>query len=683
MTRNRCSTPIQRAAGAACLAILGACGGGGGGGESPPPPPVVSVAPATFSIKVDEFQQFTATVTGSSNTAVTWSVTGPGCAGTACGSVDNAGLYSAPSVVPVPPTVNVIATAQADPTRTASAALTVGSDVALTVWPQTARVTTSTSRQFVRMLTGSTNAAVNWRVSGTGCAANCGSVNAAGLYQAPALIPAGVSSVTITATSVVDPGKFASAAVTLHSLNVQKLSGSYAYLERGVWGAAPSDQAGSFVLNGSGAITSGVVDRINRAVPGQTSGNAINQVLTGGSYSIGDDTRGVLTQNFPGAVTWATAVPTSGERFFMQPFYDTAVRGTAVALKQDPNAFVLSAINGAYAFQWTGWDANDTRIANIGRFTADGAGVISNGRMDINDGSGSNVIGSATFIGTYSVAANGRGAMQLVVPGGGTFNYSLYVVSGDTLIVISIDPVVAGTPMRSGFALRQSVGPFSAASLTGNYVFDLAGRNSSTSAIATVGRMASDGAGNLSVLYDRNDNYLMTPVTGQPISATYTIDANGRGLWDGTMLVRAVFYMVSPNKALLMEAPNARVQTGTLERQVDAPYSMSNLIGPFAGMTSPAMLQNSVVVTGLNAYDGQGNVPSVLDIASPCSLVSGGLAGAGWTVSSAGRVDVRDSFGAQHAAGYLITPTRYVMVLQRASSGSACDEVVHVVTTEQ
>jgi hypothetical protein len=689
MNRNDHFTAIHVAATAALLATLGACGGGGGGGDGPPPPPViaVSVSPAAFNIRIEESQQFTATVTGSSNTAVTWSVTGPGCVGAACGTVNNAGLYTAPAIVPVPPSVSVIATAQADTSKTASAALTIGSDVALTVWPANARVTVNNSRQFLRMLTGSTNAAVNWSVGGPGCAgADCGSVSSAGLYQAPAQMPTNVTTVSVTATSVVDPGKSAQAAVTLQPFNVRSLSGNYAILYRGVWADSEGHLAGTFAADGNGVITSGVLDRTNALiVGGQPAGN-LNNVPYTGAYAIGDDNRGLLTMNFSfGTVTYSTAVPASGEAFFLQAFYDTGARGTAVVLKQDPNAFTPAAINGTYVFQWTGSDVNRIRMANIGRFTADGNGAITSGAIDSNDGT-SGFIDTRTFTGSYTVASNSRGTMQIAVPGVGAFNFALYVVSGETLIVTSTDDLVAGSPMRIGFALRQSGGPFSAASLNGNYVFDLSGRNSASSAVATVGRLISDGAGNLSGTYDRNDNYTMTPATGQPVSATYTIDATGRGLMDAATMARLVYYMVNPNKALLMEAPGvnpARVQTGTLERQVAAPYSTANMIGQFASASSPPALLNSVTVTGQNFYGGLGTVPSALDIVSPCSMVSGAAASANWTVTSAGRIDVRDAVGVQHAAGYLISPARYVMVLERASGGPACDEVVHFYTAEQ
>jgi len=75
--------------------------------------------------------QFFVAVTGSSNTAVTWSVqsavTGQGCGGAACGSVDANGAFTAPTAAPSPNAISIIATSQADNTKSASATIAITS----------------------------------------------------------------------------------------------------------------------------------------------------------------------------------------------------------------------------------------------------------------------------------------------------------------------------------------------------------------------------------------------------------------------------------------------------------------------------------------------------------------------------------------------------------------------------
>jgi hypothetical protein len=101
----------------------------------PQGPVSVTISPAYAFVaptgKTPSIRQFTATVANSLNTNVTWSVQsgvdGQGCAGAACGTVDASGLYTAPNAAPSPNAVEVIATSAADPTKSASAMVAIGS----------------------------------------------------------------------------------------------------------------------------------------------------------------------------------------------------------------------------------------------------------------------------------------------------------------------------------------------------------------------------------------------------------------------------------------------------------------------------------------------------------------------------------------------------------------------------
>jgi hypothetical protein len=100
------------------LAFMLACGGGS---SSTPPAAVVSVSPSTARLYTAEpgnqwpatetQQQFSATVTNSSSQTVTWAVTG----GSANGSINSSGLYTAPPTQPSS-TVSVTATSAATAT---------------------------------------------------------------------------------------------------------------------------------------------------------------------------------------------------------------------------------------------------------------------------------------------------------------------------------------------------------------------------------------------------------------------------------------------------------------------------------------------------------------------------------------------------------------------------------------
>lgn len=98
----------------------------------PPPPPAtvaVSITPTSSTLAPAATQAFGATVTGSSNTAVTWSVNGITGGNATVGTVSTGGLYTAPATVPNPATVTVRATALASSAASASASVTISGPV--------------------------------------------------------------------------------------------------------------------------------------------------------------------------------------------------------------------------------------------------------------------------------------------------------------------------------------------------------------------------------------------------------------------------------------------------------------------------------------------------------------------------------------------------------------------------
>lgn len=85
----------------------------------------VTVTPAQADVTVNQTQQFTATVSGTPDQRVNWSLI-PGGNGTfGPGTIDATGLYTAPSNGPEPPFVTVKATSVADPTAAGTASVIV------------------------------------------------------------------------------------------------------------------------------------------------------------------------------------------------------------------------------------------------------------------------------------------------------------------------------------------------------------------------------------------------------------------------------------------------------------------------------------------------------------------------------------------------------------------------------
>jgi len=139
----------------ALLTIAAAgCGGGGGSSSNPPPTSVsISLSPSSATIGFGSTAQFTAAVSGTTNTAVTWTVKDANGGTSNVGAISSAGLYTAPAATSasIPPSprlvsvaaggtatanvavpqlnpvneVTVTATSQADATKSASATVTL------------------------------------------------------------------------------------------------------------------------------------------------------------------------------------------------------------------------------------------------------------------------------------------------------------------------------------------------------------------------------------------------------------------------------------------------------------------------------------------------------------------------------------------------------------------------------
>jgi hypothetical protein len=174
---------------------------------TPPPPHVVAISPGSASILTGGTTTFNATVTGTTageSTSVTWSV--PAGSGTINAST---GVYVAPATAG---THVVTATSVATPSGTSTATVTVtpAPVIAVSVAPGAASILTGGTVTFTATVTGTSagqSTAATWSVP-----AGSGTINAStGVYVAPATPGAYV----VTATSVADTSKKATATVTV------------------------------------------------------------------------------------------------------------------------------------------------------------------------------------------------------------------------------------------------------------------------------------------------------------------------------------------------------------------------------------------------------------------------------------------------------------------------------------
>jgi hypothetical protein len=114
----------------AAIALLVGCNGSAsssqnGSNSSSASGITLTLTPATATVVVSQSAAFQATITGTTNTMVTWQVSGVTGGNATLGTITASGLYTAPAAVPTPANVTVTAVAQADSNVTKSAAVLV------------------------------------------------------------------------------------------------------------------------------------------------------------------------------------------------------------------------------------------------------------------------------------------------------------------------------------------------------------------------------------------------------------------------------------------------------------------------------------------------------------------------------------------------------------------------------
>ena len=179
---------------------LSGCSGGSSTSSpalAPPSPISVSVTPDSVTVLRDTTQAFTAKVTGTTNTAVTWSVQG-----SSGGTIDSTGHYTPPQNGAG--TFSVIATSQVNSAAIGAATVIVPMPQ-VTIDPVVTTLHPAATRTFAATVSGLTNTAVTFTIQeSTG-----GLINSAGLYTAPNaggvyhVVATSIEETTVTASATV------------------------------------------------------------------------------------------------------------------------------------------------------------------------------------------------------------------------------------------------------------------------------------------------------------------------------------------------------------------------------------------------------------------------------------------------------------------------------------------------
>jgi hypothetical protein len=353
-------------------------------------------------------------------------------------------------------------------------------------------------------------------------------------------------------------------------------------------------------------------------------------------------------------------------------------QGTAQAALQitvNPST-TNGALTGHYAFSFNGYN-NGSTVLMAGAFLSDGNGNITSGILDLNSGTGSLSTGYS-LTGTYTLAANGLGTIQLLVSGGiGTLNFHISASSGGngTMIQDNADPNTRG----SGQFFVQNSANFNVPP-AGGYAIGSFGADQNASRYAKAGAFVVGTAGVVTggnedindngALVSRNFNGHFGPPTTQ----------NGRG-----QVVMSFPNGVTNNYAYYVVSGTQFILIGTDAVSANDPLTLGSILAQIPGGFTNASLSgvsmvemNGVVPNGgspladiqLGLFQvGTAGVTLSIDENRGGTVTQQQISSGTYNVATNGRVSL-SGFGGTPPLIYLVNANSGFMLGQDANVGS-------------
>lgn len=387
------------------------------------------------------------------------------------------------------------------------------------------------------------------------------------------------------------------------------LKGTYAFttsgevFTNGSFNPTSMARAGSFTADGKGGISGGVEDvnasgMVNSAIAINSSGSGYTMSADGrGTLTLSGTSGGVpFTINFGIVLTSGSdglSPATDGIMIDETSTQNQASTGSGNFILQNTAMFQTTGLTGTYVFDFSGLDAGGFPESIVGEVSSS-SGTITGGMEDADDdfALSSGTTGAGSFTPDSSnIASFGRGLATIAGQ-----EYAFYIVDSTRVRLISTTITATTPPMLSGDAVLQKSVP---ASLSGGFVFLVAGANRSRGGITRVGRFSASGSSvsNTSVLMDTNDSDVFH-LTGGPgnstvSNASISLDSTtGRGTLTFTdsrfnAPSTFVFYLTSASGGVIQETSQVTglpivVADGSIAAQSGNPFTSSNITGNYA-----------------------------------------------------------------------------------------------------
>jgi hypothetical protein len=548
---------------------------------------LASPANATFVAGAGP-ENFTATVTPSNvDQTVTWALSGTGCSGSSCGTINsttaNPVQYTPPTTPVTPGPVTLVATANADPTKTAVVTITV-------LATQNALITGQYAYQLYGFtitgspvgISGSFTADGNGNITGGDQDVNVNgnvttSTSVTGTYSLGTDLQG-----TFTLTSIPGVPTFAFALhaqgqggtviefdssgnyaygglalQTSSAFSLGAIAGSYVFcLTANAVGPSRVAALGQVSFGPTGTISSGIADSYS------TTGVNLSSATVTGSLNAPDSSgRGTAQITLGAANSYNLSYYIVGTSALYLLDIEPVSTGNPLfagnAASQQPG-LDNAALNSPSVFHVVGLSSSGIAepSSDIGMFTGSSTTLAITGQLDANDAglitSSSSVTGSFTSISTIT----GRGTIIFTDSTSGTtlLTAVFYLTQAGTGVML--ENSVVSNEVRIGSIEPQTGSPFTNASLTGNF---LAGEDSpSTSDISNVTGVVTVNNTAFTVSYSGSlSSTVLGNLSGVTASGTYAaISSTGRGTANIPSSPYGpaddVFYLISPSKWVMI-----------------------------------------------------------------------------------------------------------------------------------
>jgi uncharacterized repeat protein (TIGR01451 family) len=438
------------------------------------------------------------------------------------------------------------------------------------------------------------------------------------------------------------------------------LKGQYALVVRAVNDGNHSERAfvGSLTFDGAGSV-SGTIER------SCNGGCTVQTLSVTGSYSIGPDNRGLMSLDSGGTLPLAFAlavgnvsngVASDVRLIRFDDITGTTARGAGELRLQDTGMFTTASMAGTYVFGLTGEDPALNRVVETGLFSLNNANGVSGGTADLND---NGVLTSPSFTGSYTTpTVDGRTTLMLNLAGGATSTMVAYVVDGNNLFLMTLDPG-GSKPVLVGTARRQlNPGSFANGSLAGPDVVNVQGPSGGTGSSNSkvfIGVLSASSAGpSVSITFDSNDKGIIQ-IHGTE-GGSYGVASNGRATLNVGTPGPLIAYLAGQDDGYVMTS-GADPGFGEIALQTGGPFTNSSFGGRFFGSdrepASPSggpvtSSTGSALACTANFTNDESHTRGALDYGQALS--------AGFAVAPSGRLTI--TFVQGNLVSYLISPTR-------------------------